>query len=269
MTGSGPSLGREVGRGLRSVVQELGSGRVVKIPHPETPARWIRDEWRHLLMAERSGAPSPRSAELVEMSGAVGLSYDHLLGSVMWDALLDDPERAGEVGATLWTLQSDLFGRPASYALPHQRDRLRAKLQVAATAHGLDVGAAVSWVLEQRGSVGLCHGDLHPKNVVLTEWGPVLVDWFDACRGLVAAEVARTTTLLASFAVDVAGDDHGDGAADAVRLVHDVYLDAATTSGRVDPVDVERWEIVQQAGRLAEGLGADRAPGLAERLRSF
>ncbi len=42
----------------------------------------------------------------------------------------------------------------------------------------------------------LCHGDLHPSNVILTDDGPMIVDWFDACRGEPVAEVARTSLLL-------------------------------------------------------------------------
>ena len=42
----------------------------------------------------------------------------------------------------------------------------------------------------------LCHGDLHPSNVILTRDGPVIVDWFDASRGDPVADVARSSLML-------------------------------------------------------------------------
>ena len=43
----------------------------------------------------------------------------------------------------------------------------------------------------------LCHGDLHPSNVILTVDGPMVVDWFDTGRGDPIADIARSTLLMA------------------------------------------------------------------------
>jgi Ser/Thr protein kinase RdoA (MazF antagonist) len=41
------------------------------------------------------------------------------------------------------------------------------------------------------------HLDLHPENVILTERGPVVIDWPNAARGPAAADVAHTWLVLA------------------------------------------------------------------------
>lgn len=46
---------------------------------------------------------------------------------------------------------------------------------------------------------GLLHGDLHPGNVILSDAGPVLIDWTDASAGVRAADVADTWTLISCF----------------------------------------------------------------------
>jgi aminoglycoside phosphotransferase (APT) family kinase protein len=43
----------------------------------------------------------------------------------------------------------------------------------------------------------LLHLDLHPENVILTERGPVVIDWPNAARGPGGADVAHTWLVLA------------------------------------------------------------------------
>lgn len=49
------------------------------------------------------------------------------------------------------------------------------------------------------------HLDLHPGNVVLTEHGPMLVDWANARSGRPELDVAVTALLVAEVAVDAGG----------------------------------------------------------------
>jgi aminoglycoside phosphotransferase (APT) family kinase protein len=42
----------------------------------------------------------------------------------------------------------------------------------------------------------VCHGDLHPGNVIMSPQGPVIIDWIDASRGDPLADVARSVLLL-------------------------------------------------------------------------
>ncbi|WP_247355588.1 phosphotransferase [Bradyrhizobium sp. 160] len=46
---------------------------------------------------------------------------------------------------------------------------------------------------------GLCHGDIHPQNVIMTADGPRLIDWTFSIR----APAALTHISLTEFALDV------------------------------------------------------------------
>ena len=52
---------------------------------------------------------------------------------------------------------------------------------------------------------GLLHRDLHPENVILSDRGPVLIDWSNVAMGPRAADVAETWLILACFAPPPAG----------------------------------------------------------------
>lgn len=47
----------------------------------------------------------------------------------------------------------------------------------------------------------LVHFDLHPDNVVLTEHGPVVIDWANASRGEAADDIALTWVILTTSAI--------------------------------------------------------------------
>jgi hypothetical protein len=50
----------------------------------------------------------------------------------------------------------------------------------------------------------LCHGDLHPINVLGDTPRPVVIDWPDACRGDPAADICRSYLLLKLHAEEIA-----------------------------------------------------------------
>jgi thiamine kinase-like enzyme len=104
----------------------------------------------------------------------------------------------------------------------------------------------------------MCHGDLHPGNVIMAGDGPVIIDWFDASRGDPVADIARTSLLMSTRGHCPAGPGHLPGAQPAI-LDHarDSYLDAITQLVEPDPVDVGRWEAVVAVARVAEGIAVD------------
>jgi len=69
------------------------------------------------------------------------------------------------------------------------------------------------------------HLDLHPGNVVLTEQGPMVVDWANASTGTPELDVAVTAVLIAEVAVDAGGDY-----SQAARAVLAAFLHASDVS---------------------------------------
>jgi Ser/Thr protein kinase RdoA (MazF antagonist) len=53
---------------------------------------------------------------------------------------------------------------------------------------------------------GLCHGDLHPDNVIMTADGPRLIDWIGAVRAPAAFDLAISHILLTELAPEVTDD---------------------------------------------------------------
>lgn len=106
------------------------------------------------------------------------LVMDRLTGQTMFASFLSHPERISMYGRLLARLHAQL----------HQI-------------------VAPDWLAGVPGADGdrILHGDLHPLNVILSDDGPVVIDWANAARGDPAYDVADTWVLFATF--DAPWDD--------------------------------------------------------------
>jgi aminoglycoside phosphotransferase (APT) family kinase protein len=115
------------------------------------------------------------------------------------------------------------------------------------------LAAALDLLDERTSTPHLCHGDLHPSNVIVSNRGPVLVDWFDASRGDRVSDVARSSlTLLAEGEATpshLPGSDPGTLAA-----LTRAYLSRLRESLDISPGLLSRWQAINAAARLAEGV---------------
>ncbi len=106
----------------------------------------------------------------------------------------------------------------------------------------------------------ICHGDFHPGNVLLSDRGPILIDWTGATRGDPTADFARTRLMLQVGELP-------PGVPAAIRALAAVgrrtlwklyernYRRASSI--RLDLVD--RWTIVVAANRLTEAVESERS----------
>jgi aminoglycoside phosphotransferase (APT) family kinase protein len=249
-------LGDVVARGSRSIVHAYGRGAVVKVPKPATPASWIRAEARYVEAVRAVGAPAPALLGMEQVFGRPASVWERVDGPSLWQQVVDRPDRGAEVGRTLADVQLALFELVPPVTLPDQRDRLISKVRWSAANLDPSLGMALELMPARSGTPRLCHGDLHPSNVIVSNGGPVLVDWFDASRGDRVADVARSSLTLL-----------GDGAATPSHLpgsdrrtlavLTQAYLSRLQESLDISPGLLSLWQAINAAARLAEGVSRE------------
>lgn len=240
-------------RGTRSSILAYGRGAVAKVPHPSTPAGWIESEAEYADAAHAVGAPVPRLLGIEQIDGRPASLWERIEGISMWERVIDEPALSAEVGRMLADVQRALFELVPPVTLPRQRDRLVSKIRTAATTVDPTLIRALELVPASQGPPRLCHGDLHPSNVILSDHGPVIVDWFDASRGDPVADVARTLlTLLGDGSMaplHLPGSDRR-----TLGALTGAYLESAREALSIDQSVLERWQAVEAVARLAEGV---------------
>jgi aminoglycoside phosphotransferase (APT) family kinase protein len=258
-------LGELVARGTRSSIHAYGRGAVVKVPHPSTPARWIESEAAYADAAHAVGAPAPRLLGIEQIEGRPASVWERVEGTLMWERVTTQPRLSAEIGRLLAEVQLALFELVPPVTLPRQRDRLASKIRRAAAMVDPALIRALDLVPESTGRQRLCHGDLHPSNVILSARGPVVVDWFDASRGDPVADVARTfVTLLGDGAMPPLHLPGSDRA--TLGALTEAYLGNTRAALSIEDSQLARWQAVEAVARIAEGV--PRA-GLLEIWRQF
>jgi len=248
--------GEVVARGTRSSIRAYGRGAVVKVPDAATPESWIRFEAEYAEAARSSGAPVPRLLGMELVDGRLASVWERVHGASMWAQIVDTPTRSGQLGALLADVQEALFSLVPPVTLPAQRDRLSTKIRRAGAIMGARYVEALALLQPEPGDARLCHGDLHPSNVILSPHGPVIVDWFDSSRGDPVADIARTALVL--LADGAHRPPHLPGAdPDTLAQLTRAYLGRVRQRRDVPEDTLARWQAVNAVARMAEGVATD------------
>jgi aminoglycoside phosphotransferase (APT) family kinase protein len=246
-------LGDLVARGTRSWIHAYGRGAVVKVPHPSTPTRWIHCEAEYTEAVRAAGAPVPRLLGIEQISGRAASVWERVEGTSMWQRVIDQPSLSAELGRLLADIQRALFDLVPPVTLPSQRDRLVSKIRRSAATVDASLARALDLLPARAGPPRLCHGDLHPSNVILGNHGPVIVDWFDASCGDPVADVARTSLTLLGDGTrpprHLPGSDRR-----TLAVLTEEYLSRLAAPLEIAPELLARWQAVQAVARMAEGV---------------
>jgi aminoglycoside phosphotransferase (APT) family kinase protein len=246
-------LGDLVARGTRSWIHAYGRGAVVKIPHPSTPADWIHFEAKYTEAVRAAGAPVPRLLGIEQISGRAASVWERVEGTSMWQRVIDQPNLSAELGRLLADIQRALFELVPPVTLPSQRDRLVSKIRRSAATVDASLARALDMLPARTSPPRLCHGDLHPSNVILGNGGPMIVDWFDASRGDPVADVARTVLTLLGDGTKpprhLPGSDRR-----TLAVLTEAYLSRLGAPLEIAPDLLARWQAVQAVACMAEGV---------------
>ncbi|MEH3105933.1 MAG: phosphotransferase [Sphingomonas fennica] len=200
-----------IGRGSSSDVYRLADGRVLKLYTAGMPERLIAREEAAAAYAAACGLPTARPLGRMRAAGRDGLLFDHIDGRTMLKGVRFRLIAALAALGGLALLHARVHAVPPAPGLRRQRDQIANEIR-----HN---GAPPHWKTAAEAALAalpdgdrLCHGDVHPGNVIATRDGLTLIDWCKASIGHPAADAVRTE-LLIRFAA------HGG------RRIHDRLLD--------------------------------------------
>ena len=246
-------LGLPIAMGSRSIIHEWGPNSVAKVPKDSTPEGWMRFEASYTAALHKCGAPVPEVFGIALINGREASIMERIHGPSMWEAMIDSPGEVASFGRQLGDLHLQLLAIRPPILLPSQRSRLACKIRHAARSVDNGILHALDLIPPCR-PISLCHGDFHPKNVLLSSTGPVVVDWFDVSRGDALGDVARTSLLLGGHHADSEAA-HLPGAAPLLLSeLHDTYLLSVLTGLGATTPQLGDWRIVEAAARIAEDV---------------
>ncbi|HLB67660.1 MAG TPA: aminoglycoside phosphotransferase family protein [Thermoplasmata archaeon] len=233
-----------------------GEGRVVKLIRPDFPPNLADQEAEILRRARAAGLPVPDVDTVVEVEGRRGIVLERIDAPSMLDLLVSNMGTGERWARVLAEVHANIH-RLTVPDPPSQRDRLE---RVIRAGDSLDAGAkqAVLSALERLpDGHAICHGDLHPGNVLITSRGPVVIDWIDATVGNPIGDVGWTLLLL-----EIGKPPLGLRKRLRLELVRSAfqraYLHRYRELRSVSLEDLAAWRLPIAAARLEEHVPGER-----------
>jgi Ser/Thr protein kinase RdoA (MazF antagonist) len=200
--------------------------------------------------------------EVVPLEGRFGFALRRLEGPTLLQLLKAGDIPPEEAGAILARLGLCAHETPPPPELPSLRLYLEAYLRD--SGHGIaePVAAGVLGLIDRLPpDERLCHGDLHPANVIMTREGPRLIDWTGARRGGAPYDLACCHVLLTELAPDALGDREQQRAVNAALQAEYARL------ARLSPTAVaEQMQARLPAVRLFVILASPLSAATRERM---
>ena len=250
-----PELGAQIARGRTAEVYAWDDGWVIKLFHPWVSYEAVSCEANLARIAHAAGLPTPAVGELFKINDRVGLAMERVRGASMLQAIKGQPWKTRVYARMLAELHVEMHTRSVT-EMPSQRERLISKIRHAKPLPEELRPLLLDALDRLPDGNKLCHGDFHPDNIMLTEKGPVIIDWIDASVGSPAADVARSVILMSGGALP-------PGSAlswllQAFRgMYHRAYLRHYFHLRPELEAELNGWIPVVAAARLSEGITED------------
>jgi len=199
------SLGEKIGEGAYADVHTWAPGQVLKLFKAGFPRRASWWEARMTRAIFAAGLPAPEVFDEVTLEGRFGVVLQRLDGPTLLQLSRSGAMTPEQTGAILATLCLSVHTTPPPPDVLSLRDRMEGSLRQGTLPTHIAAGI-LSLIERLAPGDGLCHGDLHPGNVIMTADGPRLIDWSGATRAPAGLDVATCHVINAEVAPETVDD---------------------------------------------------------------
>ncbi len=253
--------GALVGQGRTADIYAWDSQHIVKLFFAGFPEVAIRKEHQINRQVHEAGLPTPAVGQIVELDGRTGIVYERVDGPTMLHVILNKPWLLVRLARQLAEIQADIHTRTTA-DLPSQRERLHWEIERAPALNEAIRREILQALARLPEGNRICHGDLHPDNILMTVHGPVVIDWMNAVCGNPLADVARSVLMFSLDSPPPGASLLQRGLIRALRrLFLAAYIRRYRQLSRFARADMEAWLLPVAAARLFEGI-----PGEADQL---
>jgi Ser/Thr protein kinase RdoA (MazF antagonist) len=241
-----------IASGRTADVFAVGEDQVLKLLKPGFNARMLVVESVKTAAVHAAGGPAPQVSGLVEVEGRPGILFERIYGASMLDVILANQDEGVGHALAFADLHAEVFNTSVDEGLPDVKDFLASKIDHADLPVAQRTMAKDHMTGLPNGDATL-HGDYHPGNILFTSDGPRVIDWGEASRGNVAADVARTLLLLTPESAAAAVPDPGSIAAFVTEFAVRYKQRCFQATGTTDHT-IAVWRLPVIAARLSEGI---------------
>jgi tRNA A-37 threonylcarbamoyl transferase component Bud32 len=256
------SLGEKIGEGAFADVHAWAPGQVLKLFKAGFPRRHSWWEARMTRVAFAAGAPAPEVFDEVALEGRFGVVLQRLDGQTLSQLSRSGTMTRDQTGAILASLALSVHKIAPPPDLLSLHDTMAGSSRLSSGMLPKHIATGILTLIERLPpGDGLCHGDLHPGNVIMTADGPRLIDWGGATRAPAGLDLACCHVLLSELHPELVDDPERPRAVNAA--VQSEYARLAGISPAALTAAMEPYLPIVYVRVL---LGPAGSPALRERL---
>lgn len=189
-------LGKLLGSGLTADVYEYGDGRVIKLFKEGMSIETAEKESSALETANRVGAKVPEFYGKTKENNRFGYVMDRVEGPTMLKLILANPFKIKKYINILAELSKDTTDREVIDGFSKYTEVIPVIIEKNKRISSDDIKTAIEIIGMLPEDNKLCHGDLHPDNIIMTSDEPIIIDWLTANSGHAHADILRTYITL-------------------------------------------------------------------------
>ncbi len=261
------SLGEKIGDGAYADVHAWAPGQVAKLFKPRVPmaSAWHEAAMTHAVFA--AGGPAPQMLGVFILDGRLAMVLPRYDGPTLLQQSRSGAVTPQQSGAILANLFLSAHKTPAPRDVYSLRDSIDDifRYQGSQVPRHLAKGAHAQ--LDRLPTADtLCHGDLHPGNVIMTEEGPRLIDWIGTVRAPASLDLACTHFGLSEIAPLHADNPERPRATN--RAMQAEYARLAGVSPAVLSAEIESWMPIVYVRALSSGAFPEFREQLVQRIEA-
>jgi aminoglycoside phosphotransferase (APT) family kinase protein len=248
--------GKLLGEGRTAEIYAWGDGQALKLYRTGWPVSWVEHEARVSSAVAATGLPVPAVGGTLELDGRYGILFERISG----------PSLLQQFSVRPWTVAHSLrvftdlhlaMSRQRVSRLPSQREELARRIHEAPTVPEAIRAQALERLNQLPDGDALCHGDYHPDNVLMTQTGPIIIDWGSASNGHPLADVAQTELLL-QMGEPPPSQKNRWLLTSARALVRRAYVGRYLRRSPAHAAELAVWRFPIAVARLSEGIVEER-----------
>ncbi len=250
---------QKIAEGREAEIFAWEDGSVLRLLRNPNAHQQVQAEAAAMRAAASAGVRVPAVREVTTVDGRPGLVMERIDGIDELAVVGKRPWLVFAVGASTGRIQAGLHDVKAPPEIRPLNDRLRDRIERLSGLPGDLKAFALSTLDGLPQGDRLCHGDLHPGNIMRSAGGPVLIDWTAVTAGDPTADYVRTHLMIR-----IGDIPPGQplviryGAIVARGLMLSSFARAYRRARPLDEDLAKRWEIPVAAARIADGIEPER-----------
>lgn len=249
----------KIAEGREAEIFAWEDGAVLRLMRSPDATQQVEWEARAMEAARAAGVSVPAVRGTTTVNGRPGLIMERVDGPDMLTLIGQRPWLLPRAARVFGGLMAQLHETVAPDDLPELRPRMKQRISSSVRVPKELADFAIAALQDLPDGDRICHGDLHPGNVIWNDDGQAIIDWTGVARGDPTADFVRTDLMIRL-------GDLPPGSPIVIRLLalvargilRRMYANAYKRRYPLDPNLVARWEIPVVANRLADGIEPER-----------